>query len=162
MEEAKSAKPKLLHFKRLGRELAMQYLFNTDLRGSDSQKEYDLFWDGIREQLELEDDRYFRKARKYAEKLIAGIKENLEAIDTIISSFSEKWDISRMAIVDRNIIRVAVYEMKYSPDIPPVVSIDEAVGIAKEFSSEKSGLFINGILNAIKDSLIAGEAAAES
>lgn len=162
MEEAKSAKPKILHFKRLGRELAMQYLFNTDLRGSDSQKEYSLFWDGIREQLELEDDRYFRKARKYAEKLIIGIKENLEAIDKIITSFSEKWDISRMAIVDRNIIRVAVYEMKYSPDIPPVVSIDEAVGIAKEFSSEKSGLFINGILNAIKDSLIAGEAAAES
>lgn len=139
----------------------MQYMFNTDLKGADSPKEYTLFWDGIREQLELEDDRFFRKARKYAEKLVIGIKENLDEIDKIITSFSEKWDINRMAIVDRNIIRVAVYEMKYSPDIPPVVSIDEAVGIAKEFSSEKSGLFINGILNAIKDSLV-GEAAAKS
>ena len=140
----------------------MQYLFNTDIKGPDSPGEYTLFWEGIREQLELEDDRFFRKARKYAERLVIGIKENVEEIDKIISSFSEKWDINRMAIVDRNIIRVAVYEMKFSPDIPPVVSIDEAVGIAKEFSSEKSGLFINGILNAVKDSLPPAEAVEKS
>ena len=155
-------KQKFQHFKRLGRELAMQYLFNTDIKGPDSPGEYTFFWEGIREQLELEDDRFFRKARKYAERLVIGIKENVEEIDKIISGFSEKWDINRMAIVDRNIIRVAVYEMKFSPDIPPVVSIDEAVGIAKEFSSEKSGLFINGILNAVKDSLPPAEAAEKS
>ncbi|OGV32261.1 MAG: transcription antitermination factor NusB [Lentisphaerae bacterium GWF2_45_14] len=157
-------KQKFQHFKRLGRELAMQYLFHTDLKGADTQSEYDIFWEGIREQLELEDDRFLRKARKYAERLVLGIKENLAEIDQTISGFSEKWDINRMAVVDRNIIRVAVYEMKFLPDIPPVVSIDEAVGIAKEFSSEKSGLFINGVLNAVKDSLqkSGGEVAEES
>ena len=82
-----------------------------------------------------------------------GILSHLAEIDETIASFSEKWDISRIAAVERNIIRVAIYELKYCPDIPALVSIDEAIEISKAFATEKSGVFINGILNGVKDSL---------
>ena len=145
---------KMLHFKRMGRELAMQYLFQCDLMGvgsDDVLKEN--FWLQAEESGEFPTNRIFRKAKNYAEKIIAGVAENESEIDKTIESFSEKWDIERMPAVDRNIMRVAIYELKYCPDIPALVSIDEAIEIAKQFGSEKSGLFINGILNGVKDSL---------
>ena len=141
------------HYKRLGRELAMQFLFQCDMFGENTGGDFKLFREQAEASGAFPDNRVFRKACRYAEKLVSGIRDNLEAVDLTISGFSEKWDMKRMAVVDRNILRVAVYEMKFAPDIPPIVSIDEAVGIAKEFSSEKSGMFINGILNGVKDSL---------
>ena len=82
--------------------------------------------------------------------------EHEQEIDRTIESFSKKWDIDRMPVVDRNIMRVAIFELEICPDIPALVSIDEAIEISKDFSSEKSGIFINGILNGVKDSLHAG------
>ncbi len=144
------------HFKRLGRELAMQYLYRCDMAGLDDENEQEareIFWEQAADAGLSDDERTFKKARIYAEKMVDGIRSHLPEIDGTIESFSEKWDISRMAAVDRNIIRVAIFELKYCPDIPALVSIDEAIEISKEFATEKSGTFINGILNGVKDSL---------
>lgn len=145
------------HFKRLGRELAMQFLYLHDMsEGSEDAESREMFWEQASEAGLTDDDRTFRKARTYAEKLVEGILAHLKEIDELIASYSEKWDFSRIAAVERNIIRVAVYELKYCPDIPALVSIDEAIEISKDFANDKSGLFINGILNGIKDSLPPG------
>ena len=142
------------HFKRLGRELAMQYLFECDIRDSVTEPNtMEDFWAQAEESGEFADARVFRRARAYAENLIANAQANDDVITDYLSKFSEKWDVERMSAVDRNIMKVAVAEMLYCPDIPHVVSIDEAIEIAKDFSDEKSGLFINGILNAVKDTL---------
>ena len=132
----------------------MQFLFQCDLGGMDDLAEnLENFWEQAEFSGEFPSEKIFRKARTYAEKIIAGVCEQEEEINAIIARFSDKWDISRMPIVDRNIIRVAIYEMHYCPDIPLLVSIDEAIEIAKDYSSLKSGNFINGLLNAIKDTL---------
>ena len=152
----KAARPliPLLHFKRLGRELAMQFLFQCDVAGmSDFAESLENFWKQAEFSGDFPTSRIFRKARNYAEKIIAGVCEHEAEIDQVISSVSDKWDISRMPVVDRNIIRVAIFELYYCPDIPALVSINEAIEIAKDYSSGKSGLFINGLLNAVKDDL---------
>jgi N utilization substance protein B len=153
-DNKKTTKRRLpVHFKRMGRELAMQFLFQSDVTGDNNDESLELFWEQASSSGEFPLNRIFRKAREYAEKLIRGVRENISTIDAEIGKHSEKWNINRMAVVDRNVMRIAVYEMRFCLDIPPVVSIDEAVEIAKDFSSEKSSLFINGILNGIKDGL---------
>lgn len=147
-----AAVPKL--FKRFGRELAMQFLFQCDVAGMDDFAEsLENFWTQAELSGEFPDAKTYRKARAYAEKIIAGVCEHEADIDLIISDASSHWEISRMPVVDRNIIRVAVFELHYCPDIPALVSINEAIEIAKDYSSDKSGIFINGLLNAVKDKL---------
>ena len=142
------------HFKRLGRELAMQFLFECDIAGTDDLADnLENFWSQAEHSGEFPNSRIFRKARAYAEKIISGVCENESSIDAVISETSDKWDISRMSTVDRNIIRVAVFELFHCPGIPALVSINEAIEIAKDYSSSKSGNFINGLLNTIKDKL---------
>lgn len=146
-----------MHFKRMGRELAMQYLFQCDLAGeSETQQTIDMFWEQAEDSGEFPSNRIFRKARAYAEKLILGTQTHVMEIDEMLENASKKWDIDRMSAVDRNIMRIAIFELKYCPDIPPVVSINEAIEIGKDFSAEKSGIFINGILNGIKNQLFPG------
>ena len=142
------------HFKRLGRELAMQFLFQCDLAGTDDlAASMENFWNQAEQSGAFPDKRIFRKARSYSEKIIAGVCEHEAEIDDVIRRVSAKWDISRMSAVDRNIIRVAIFELYHCPDSPALVSINEAIEIAKDFSSEKSGNFINGLLNTVKDEL---------
>ena len=92
--------------------------------------------------------------RLFAEPLIQGVLQNRERIDNEIKRFAKNWDIHRMAVVDRNILRLAIYEMLYRDDIPPVVSINEAVEIAKLFSTDDSGSFVNGILDKVRQELM--------
>lgn len=144
----------MLHFKRLGRELAMQFLFQCDVAGMDDfAQSLENFWLQAEHSGEFPTNRIFRKARAYAEKIIAGVCEHETEIDQIIRDLSDRWDISRMPVVDRNIIRVGIFELYYCPDIPALVSIDEAIEIARDYSSAQSGNFINGLLNAVKDQL---------
>ena len=144
----------LLHFKRMGRELAMQFLFQCDLAGmNDLASNMENFWSQAEQSGKFPAGRIFRKARSYAEKLISGVCEHENEINDIIIKVSDRWDISRMSAVDRNIIRIAVFELFHCPDIPALVSINEAIEIAKDFSSAQAGNFINGILNTIKDTL---------
>lgn len=150
-----SAESMNYNYKRLGRELAMQFLFQCDLTGGEcTDAMRDEFWAQAEESGEFPANRVFRKARNYAERLVAGVNENENELMDIISEFSRDWDADRIAPVDRSIMKIAIYEMKYSDGIPMLVSIDEAIEIAKKFGSEKSGNFINGILNSVKNNLI--------
>ena len=92
--------------------------------------------------------------RQFADRLIRGVVEHRGELDRRIMQFAQNWDLKRMAVVDRNVLRLAIYEMFFRDDIPPVVSINEAVDIAKKFSTEDSGKFVNGILDKIKGELM--------
>lgn len=152
-DSIQKGKPQI-HSRRVGRELAMQFLFQFDMN---EQKVDDAHMESVFDEsaatLGWPPNRLLRKGKEYAAILVKGTIANFQEIDDTLRGFSEKWDLSRMAVVDRNIMRVAIYEMLYVPDVPPVVSINEAVGIARDYSGEKSGNFINGILNGIKDTL---------
>jgi N utilization substance protein B len=89
------------------------------------------------------------EVRAFAEDLAAGVRDHLEEIDALTGEYSSHWDLERMAAVDRNILRLAVYELIYRDDIPPKVTINEFVEIAKKFSTEDSGAFVNGVLDRI-------------
>lgn len=147
-------------YKRAGREMALQFLYQFDLGGARlDQRELDLFWRGIEsddeEEEEEEDplDANYRRAKKYANAVIAGVVDRQEELDALIGQFSIKWDLKRISAIDRNILRVAIFEMLDRMEIPPVVSINEAIEISKDFSTEKSANFINGVLNSVKNTL---------
>lgn len=94
-------------------------------------------------------DEYEVSVVHFAQKLVRGVEENSEDIDNVIARHADNWSVSRMATMDRNIMRMAIFEIKYLDDIPPNVSINEAVEIAKNYSTEKSGEFVNGVLDRI-------------
>lgn len=144
-----------LHTKRLAREIAMQYLFCCDMVNEfpELSRFDEFFEDEIRGQHNLTDNRYSRKSREIAENIISGVAINLDAVDAKIKDFAKNWEWERISLVDRNIMRVAVYEMLFDMDVPPIVSINEGVEIARDYADEKSANFINGVLNAVKDSL---------
>ncbi len=92
--------------------------------------------------------------REFADPMIRGTIENCAEIDLLIQKYLQNWDFHRVAVVDRNVLRLAIYEMLYREDIPPVVSINEAVDIAKKYSTDDSGKFVNGILDRVKSDLM--------
>jgi transcription antitermination factor NusB len=124
-----------------GRELALQFLYQLDLRGPELIEEAPDF---IAEQ---EPD---REVREFAARLVAGIHEHAGALDEVIAAVAENWDIDRMAVVDRNVLRIASYELLHCKDIPPKVAINEAIELGKRYSTQNSGAFINGILDKVK------------
>src|SRR5580700_7613955 len=132
--------------RRIARELAVQFLYQFDLSGGSLEEAVPLFW---QTQSEVGDD-----GRKFTEELIHGVVERRAVIDERIAKYTDNWDLPRIAAVDRNILRLAMYEMLFRDDIPPVVSINEAVDIAKKFSTGESGAFVNGILDKIKAELM--------
>src|SRR5207302_10927604 len=86
---------------------------------------------------------------EFAQELVLGVATHLEELDKLIGDAAEEWTVGRMAVVDRNILRLAVYELLHRPDVPPSAAINEAVVAAKELSTEDSGRFVNGILGRI-------------
>ncbi len=94
-----------------------------------------------------------KKSRPFFMKLVTGVVEKKGEIDALVERFSQNWKISRMSCVDRNVMRIAVYEMLYCDDIPPNVSINEAVDVGKKFGTQESGAFINGIMDSIRGAL---------
>lgn len=131
--------------RRQARELAIQFLYQHDFNVESTEEALRLFW---QTQSDIND-----ATRQFVEELIRGTVENRAVIDEKISKYTEHWEISRIAAVDRNILRLAMYEMICRDDIPPVVSINEAVDIAKKFSTNESGAFVNGILDRLKADL---------
>ncbi len=90
------------------------------------------------------------EVREFAERLVRGTISHRERIDELISKYTENWDIKRLAVVDRNVMRLATFELIFlSGEIPPKVAINEAVNLAKKFSTEESGKFVNGVLDKI-------------
>lgn len=93
-------------------------------------------------------------AERFAFELVEGARRHLEVIDLRIREASENWELRRMPVINRNILRIAVFELLYRDDIPPKVSINEAIELGKRYSTERSGAFINGILDHIKNSFL--------
>ena len=144
------------------REWALQFLFQSEFNQDESVDEgFKLFWEHQNEETGApaaghpagKDDRQRAKARQFAEELARGVIDHHKEIDPLIAKYAENWEIDRMGTVDRNAMRIAVFEMLYRDDIPPVVSINEAVELAKAYSSSESGKFVNGILDRIRKGL---------
>ncbi len=143
-----------VHSKRLGRELAMQYLFKLDMsQEPDTPEQWETFRATAAETMGMHENRQSRKAFEYAERLVAGIAAHRSAIDEAILGRLAHWDWSRLLTIDRNVMRVAVFEMLFVPEVPPVVSISEAVEIVRDYSGPQSGNFVNGVLNSLKETL---------
>ena len=143
------------HTKRLGREFAMQFLFSCEMQGTlPGATLFDNFFESVCSEYKLRDNRLARKGKEYAKALYTEVALHKDEIDAMISDHCENWDWDRVSAVERNIMRVAIAEMLYMPDVPEIVSIDEAVEIARDFSGEKGGNFINGVLNAVKNTII--------
>lgn len=127
--------------RREGREAAVQFLVFCDLnQGADTQSSAE-FWD-LRPAT--------KPIRDFAMPLVEGVLRHRQETDERISRYAENYELGRLAVVDRNILRLAIYEMLHRHDIPPVVSINEAIEIAKRFGTEESSRFVNGILDRVK------------
>lgn len=143
-----------LHNKRVGRELAMQYLFQCAItQESFSLASWEAFLAQAGAELNLGDNRYGRRCREYAEKLIEVCVKDAERIENTIKEVARNWSPERISAVDYAILKVAIAEMLNFTDVPPVVSIDEAVAITRDYSDERACDFVNGILNAVKSTL---------
>lgn len=155
--------------RREARERALQFLFQCDQNPPDNlQAALDHFWHSQRltafletqgptwgERVDLPPPTAEETStRLFADPLITGTLKHRQALDDVIRQHAKNWDLHRMAVVDRNIMRLAIYEMLYREDIPPVVSINEAVDIAKKFSTSDSGKFVNGILDKVKAGIL--------
>jgi transcription antitermination factor NusB len=128
--------------RRLAREIALAFLYQWDLRGPEVLPELDDL---------LLRDRRSPEVSEYAKALVHGTIAKKEPIDAQISAAAENWRIERMAVVDRNILRMAVFEMtERREDVPPKVAINEAIELAKRFSTGESGAFVNGILDRVR------------
>jgi N utilization substance protein B len=133
------------------REAAMQALYLCDAQGSFSHETADLFSSHF-VRIGLNDDGENttpRESDPFYREIVDGVLSNREAIDSVIGLASRNWSIARMALVDRNILRVAVYEILYRADVPTKVAINEAIEIAKEFASPEGHTFINGVLDKV-------------
>ncbi|MCB9916761.1 MAG: transcription antitermination factor NusB [Planctomycetes bacterium] len=132
------------------RELALQFLYQADLVHK-SLDEADEF---------LREEERDVDTRRFAQRLIQGTLEHREEIDAIVQEVAQNWNISRMAVVDRNVLRLATHELLHCRDIPPKVAINEAIEIGKRYSTQNSGAFINGILDRIMNRTQPAEPAA--
>ena len=127
----------------LGRTLAMQTLYEWDFNGKKSKNLAGDLNSNIKEFAPDFDDEGF------AESIIQGVFKNIDIIDSLIRNYAPEWPIEQITIVDRNVLRIGIYELKFAPDIPPKVAINEAIELAKTFGGESSGKFVNGVLGAI-------------
>jgi N utilization substance protein B len=141
-----TSQPQRQHSRHHAREIALQILYRYDVEASelsgialadDLKKHFEHFQisDGVRE---------------FAAELVAGTRKNREELDLEIEKFANNWKIARMALIDRNLLRMALFEMSHFKDIPPSVTIDEAVELAKQFGSAETSSFVNAILDSFR------------
>lgn len=144
--------------RRVGRECALKMIFALRIEGGENaaQQMYEDFWssfrfadDALGEPLETADEPLATATRLFAEKLTSGVLQNRSAIDEKIAAAAKNWSLSRMAPVDLSILRIAVYELHYCPDIPARVTLNEAIEIAKRYGTKDSPSFVNGLLDRI-------------
>lgn len=131
--------------RRVARETALQVLFQLDFTGEmDSLEQVIEHW--------AKEFAVSEKNKKFTTELVEGTLQHIQDIDEKISSTAHEWALDRLNTVDRNLMRLAIFEMLYYPDTPQRVTLNEAIEIAKKFGSEESGKFINGILDKLMDS----------
>jgi N utilization substance protein B len=123
------------------RELALQFLYQLDLRGPEFLPEAKAF---------LRAEESEKAAREFALSLVNGVAAHRAQLDAEIQAVAKNWEIARMAVIDRNVLRLATYELGWCADIPPKVAINEAIELGKRYSTQHSGAFVNGILDKIK------------
>ena len=127
--------------RRKAREVALQFLYQLDLHEVDDPASQEAeFW--ARHPVDP-------ATQAFAEALVRGSKQHQAKIDQLLAEYAEHWDLDRMAVVDRNILRMAAYELLWQPDVPPKAVINEAIEIAKKFGTTESSRFINGVLDRI-------------
>ncbi|MBI3540930.1 MAG: transcription antitermination factor NusB [Deltaproteobacteria bacterium] len=122
------------------REFAIQVLYQIEMQAAEPKAVFDLFWRSE----EVQED-----IQSFTTSLVDGVYRNRSEIDQLVEKNSHHWRLPRMAVVDRNILRLGVYELLYLHDIPTSVILNEAVELAKKFGTEDSGAFINGILDRV-------------
>ena len=125
------------------REFVLQILYQFEINPRPVEEILRSFWTDT-EEADLTPD-----MRKFTESIVQGTLGHLEEIDKVVDQYADNWAIKRMAVIDRNILRFATFELLFAADIPPKVTINEAVNLAKKFSQEESGKFVNGVLDKI-------------
>ena len=130
------------------RELAMQALYQLDVQGTDVLGSLKMFF------TEADEDEL---VRKLASEWTSGVWENSKSCDELIGNATIKWQLTRLSLVDKSILRLAVYQLKYCSDIPPKVVINEAIELAKKYSTDKSPAFVNGVLDAVLKKITSNE-----
>ena len=123
------------------REYALIILYQAEMTKRTVHVTSDQFW--------KEKDRFDATVKEFSDRLILGVEKNFEKIDQKITQYAANWQMKRMAAIDRNILRLGVYELMYASDIPPKVTINEAVELAKRYGDLESSKFVNGILDKI-------------
>jgi N utilization substance protein B len=136
-----------MSIRRRAREIALQVLYQLDASQGKAKEVLDLYWENFEPS---------QKAREFCWRLVEGVCQNQGQIDRLIEENSEHWTFKRMAMVDRNILRLAAFELLQCPDIPFKATLNEAIELAKKFGADDSGAFINGLLDKIHSILVAG------
>ncbi|MBU0483211.1 MAG: transcription antitermination factor NusB [Proteobacteria bacterium] len=126
--------------RRKARELALQSLYQSEMGGPAADQALDLLTENFQSN---------KQALPYARELLAGINHNRTQLDELIQAQAKNWRLERMSIIDLNIMRICVFEMRFTKEVPPSVAINEGLEIAKRYSSDDSASFINGILDSI-------------
>jgi transcription antitermination protein NusB len=132
--------------RRQAREWVVQFLFQTEFNPGDLDEALNDFWND-------EEKKPLERDRKYVNEVICGVLDQQVKIDRTLKRYTDNWDVDRLGALDRTVLRVAVYEMLFRDDVPPVVSINEAIEIAKAYSGQKSARFVNGVLDRIQKEL---------
>ncbi len=132
--------------RRQAREWVVQFLFQTEFNPGELDAALADFWND-------EEKKPLERDRNYANEVIHGVLEKQIKIDRTLKRYTDNWDVDRLGVLERTVLRVAVYEMLFREDVPPVVSINEAIEIAKAYSGQKPARFINGVLDRIQKEL---------
>ncbi len=125
------------------RELALKFLYQIDVTKEDVSSALEHFWQG---------QHVIKPVKEFTTQIIQGTLANLPQINNVISKYAQNWQLKRMAVIDRNILRLGCFELLFLEDIPPKVSINEAVELAKKYGDVNSSKFVNGILDKIHKS----------
>ncbi len=139
--------------RRKSREAVLQFLFQDDFKGFEAGFDQNLS-ERFVDFCSLYDVQ--KKARSYAVELLEGVYKERENVDAVISQHARNWRLERINVTDRNVLRIAVFEMIHCAGVPAEVAINEAVEIAKRFGAGESPSFVNGVLDAVKESLPKG------
>ncbi|QHI70951.1 transcription antitermination factor NusB [Tichowtungia aerotolerans] len=132
--------------RRQAREWVVQFLFQTEFNPEELDQALEDFWND-------EEKKPLDRDRNYVNEVIRGVLDQQFKIDRTLKRYTDNWDVERLGALDRTVLRVAVYEMLFRDDVPPVVSINEAIEIAKAYSGQKSARFVNGVLDRIQKEL---------
>jgi len=131
--------------RRKSREFALQVLYQVDITKQDAIRAIAQWKDHLSPKGERDE---------FVERIVLGVMEHCQEIDKLVEHYSENWRLDRMNIVDRNILRMATFELLYCEEIPPKVTLNEAIDLGKRYGSEDSGSFINGILDRIQNAAV--------